>query len=124
MTSTICPVCGGSIHRGYHTIKGEMVYCHLGDLTVMLNSLGSLEVTTFDDPGYPRSNSHQRHPNKTNLAKCPLCGEKVKIQRKHHLGEMIVCPACEGALEVIKINPFKLALPHNGHYATNSEELE
>lgn len=122
MTATICPVCGSKIYRESKSTISEIVYCHQCDSTHMLDGLESFEVKTYADPGYPRYNSHQRHPNKTNPPKCPLCGEKVNTHRKHHLGETIMCPACEGELEVVKINPLKLGLPHNGHYGYKNRQ--
>jgi lysine biosynthesis protein LysW len=59
------------------------------------------------------------------VAKCPLCGEKVKVGTKIWIGQEIECPACDAVLEVTGLNPVSLGSPYEeeGYYEAN-EELE
>ena len=62
-------------------------------------------------------------------AKCPLCGEKIKIGNRPWLGQQVDCPACDAVLEVISLHPLALDWPYDdeGYYATDyddEEELE
>jgi lysine biosynthesis protein LysW len=41
-------------------------------------------------------------------AKCPLCGEKIKVGARPWRGQQLECPACEAVLEVIGLNPVSL----------------
>jgi tRNA G26 N,N-dimethylase Trm1 len=43
-----------------------------------------------------------------NVAKCPSCGEKVKIKHPAWVGQPIDCPACEAFLEIARLFPFSL----------------
>ena len=55
------------------------------------------------------------------VAKCPLCGERVKVGTKPWIGQEITCPACDAILEVVGINPVSLDWPYEdeGYHGTN-----
>jgi lysine biosynthesis protein LysW len=46
-------------------------------------------------------------------AKCPLCGEKIKISVTPWKGQKLECPACEEVLEVVTLNPLSLDWPYD-----------
>jgi len=46
-------------------------------------------------------------------AKCPLCGERIKVGLKPWVGKQIECPACEASLEVVGLHPVSLDWPYN-----------
>ena len=41
-------------------------------------------------------------------ARCPDCGETIRLKGKVHIGREIVCPHCDALLEVIDIDPIQL----------------
>ena len=47
------------------------------------------------------------------VAKCPLCGEKVKVGTKPWIGQEVECPACDAVLEVVGLNPVSLDWPYD-----------
>ena len=55
------------------------------------------------------------------VAKCPLCGEKIKVGTKPWIGQEIECPACDAILEVVGLNPVSLDCPYEdeGYNETN-----
>jgi lysine biosynthesis protein LysW len=59
-------------------------------------------------------------------AKCPLCGEKIKIGVKPWKGQKLECPACEEILEVVTLNPLSLDWPYDdsGYLNFDYEEEE
>jgi lysine biosynthesis protein LysW len=46
-------------------------------------------------------------------AKCPLCGERIKIGVKSWIGQRVECPACDAELEVVGFNPLSLDWPYD-----------
>ncbi len=58
------------------------------------------------------------------VAKCPLCGEKVKVGTKPWIGQELVCPACDAVLEVVGMNPVSLDWPYDdeGYPETDYDE--
>jgi lysine biosynthesis protein LysW len=57
-------------------------------------------------------------------AKCPLCGEKIKVGVKPWRGQQIECPACDAVLEVVGLNPVSLDWPYDdtGYIDFDEEE--
>jgi alpha-aminoadipate carrier protein LysW len=43
------------------------------------------------------------------MAECPVCGADIKPAKGTVVGELIECDDCGTELEVIKLNPFKVA---------------
>ena len=41
-------------------------------------------------------------------ARCPDCGEMIRLKGKVHIGREIVCPHCDALLEVILTEPVEL----------------
>jgi lysine biosynthesis protein LysW len=61
------------------------------------------------------------------VAKCPLCGEKVKVGARPWIGQEVPCPACDAVLEVVRLNPVSLDWPYEDVYYTadfDEEEYE
>ena len=57
------------------------------------------------------------------IAKCPLCGEKVRVGTKPWIGQEVDCPACDATLEVVSLRPLSLDWPYDDEgYETDSEE--
>ena len=42
------------------------------------------------------------------IASCPDCGEKIRIQGKVYVGREIVCPECDAILQVVDTEPVEL----------------
>ena len=59
-------------------------------------------------------------------AKCPLCGEKVKVGTKPWIGQEVDCPACDATLEVVSLRPLSLDWPYDdeGYYETDYDDEE
>ena len=47
------------------------------------------------------------------VAKCPLCGEKIKVGNQPWIGQEFTCPACDAVLEVVKLDPVSLDWPYD-----------
>lgn len=60
------------------------------------------------------------------MAKCPLCGEKVKVGTKPWIGQEVDCPACDATLEVVSLRPLSLDWPYDdeGYYETDYDDEE
>ena len=60
------------------------------------------------------------------IAKCPLCGEKIKFVSKPWMGQEVECPACDAWLEVVTLRPLSLDWPYDdeGYYETEYEDYE
>ena len=43
-----------------------------------------------------------------NIARCPLCKEDIKADRKLKLKQRLICPVCDAVLEVVRLNPIEL----------------
>jgi len=43
------------------------------------------------------------------MAECPMCAGNVQKEPGMVVGELFECPDCGTELEVIKLNPFKIA---------------
>ena len=57
------------------------------------------------------------------IAKCPLCGEKVRVGTKPWIGQEVDCPACDATLEVVSLRPLSLDWPYDDEgYETDPEE--
>lgn len=59
-------------------------------------------------------------------AKCPLCGERIKVGVKPWVGQNVECPACEAILEVVELSPVSLDWPYedDGYVSPDFEEDE
>ena len=59
-------------------------------------------------------------------AKCPLCGERIKVGVKPWRGQEITCTACDAILEVVGLNPLSLDWPYSdeGYLSYGYEEDE
>jgi lysine biosynthesis protein LysW len=59
-------------------------------------------------------------------AKCPLCGERIKVGVKPWVGQQLECPACDAILEVVGLNPVSLDWPYDdaGYIGYDSEDEE
>ena len=57
------------------------------------------------------------------IAKCPLCGERIKIASKPWMGQEVECPACDATLEVVTLRPLSLDWPYDdeGYYEAGEE---
>jgi len=42
------------------------------------------------------------------IARCPDCGEKVRIEGKIFVGREVVCPECDAVLEIVDTEPVEL----------------
>jgi len=42
---------------------------------------------------------------------CPMCDAVVTLQNKPKLGQRVVCPGCDAALEVVWLDPLELDWP-------------
>ena len=60
------------------------------------------------------------------IAKCPLCGEKIKIVTRPWLGQEVGCPACDAGLEVVSLKPLSLDWPYDdeGYYEASYDDRE
>ena len=60
------------------------------------------------------------------IAKCSLCGEKVKIGTKPWIGQEVTCPACEATLKVVTLQPLSIDWPYDddGYYYDDDNEEE
>jgi len=59
------------------------------------------------------------------ISKCPLCGEKVKVELKAWIGQEYECPACDAVLEVVGLNPVSLDWPYeDGGYYSPDYDIE
>ncbi|MFN2152807.1 MAG: hypothetical protein ACK2T5_14480 [Anaerolineales bacterium] len=57
------------------------------------------------------------------IAKCPLCGEKVRVGTKPWIGQEVDCPACDATLEVVSLRPLSLDWPYDDEgYEIDSED--
>lgn len=45
---------------------------------------------------------------KTTMADCPDCGEKIALQGPIEIGRRVTCPNCEADLEVVETVPVEL----------------
>ena len=59
-------------------------------------------------------------------AKCPLCGENIKMNNKPWVGQQVGCPACDATLEVVGLHPLSLDWPYDdeGYYETDYDDEE
>jgi len=60
------------------------------------------------------------------IAKCPLCGEKVRVGTKPWIGQEVDCPACDATLEVISLRPLSLDWPYDdeGYEIASEDDYE
>ena len=42
------------------------------------------------------------------IARCPDCGEKIRLHGKIYVGREIVCPDCDAILEIVDTDPVEL----------------
>jgi lysine biosynthesis protein LysW len=42
------------------------------------------------------------------IARCPDCGEKIRLQGRIYVGKEVICPDCDAVLEVIDTEPVEL----------------
>lgn len=58
------------------------------------------------------------------VAKCPLCGEKIKVGAKPWVGQEVACPACDAVLEVVGLSPLSLDWPYDdeGYYEADYDD--
>ena len=42
------------------------------------------------------------------IARCPDCGEKIRLEGKVYIGREVICPDCDAILEVIDTDPAEL----------------
>ena len=58
------------------------------------------------------------------VAKCPLCGERIKVGVKPWVGQEVECPACDAELVVVGMNPLSLDWPYDdeGYFDSDYEE--
>ena len=41
-------------------------------------------------------------------ARCPDCGERIRLQGRIHIGRPVICSNCDAELEVIETEPVEL----------------
>ncbi len=44
----------------------------------------------------------------SNMAYCPECDSRIRLQKKARVGQHISCHECEETLEVVNLNPLEL----------------
>ena len=54
--------------------------------------------------------------------KCPLCGEKIRVDSKPWIGQEVGCPACDATLEVVGLNPVSLDCPYDDEGYLDSDD--
>jgi len=42
------------------------------------------------------------------IARCPDCGEKIRLQGRLYVGKEVICPDCDAVLEVVDTEPVEL----------------
>jgi Zn-finger nucleic acid-binding protein len=58
-----------------------------------------------------------------NTAQCPICEEKIKLEKKIKFLERVTCPTCEALLEVVNTSPIELDwIYYDEHYGSNGRE--
>jgi glutaredoxin len=58
-----------------------------------------------------------------NMAKCPICDEKIKLGKKVKFLERTTCPTCEALLEVINTDPIEFDwIYYDDHNDSNGRE--
>ncbi|MBL7202012.1 MAG: lysine biosynthesis protein LysW [Anaerolineae bacterium] len=45
---------------------------------------------------------------RVSIARCPDCGEKIKMEGLVRIGTQVVCPECDAELEVVETQPITL----------------
>jgi lysine biosynthesis protein LysW len=57
-------------------------------------------------------------------AKCPLCGEKIRVGIRPWRGQQIECSACDAVLEVVGLSPVSLDWPYDdeGYISFNYDQ--
>lgn len=53
-------------------------------------------------------------------SECPFCGETTPVNGKIFLGKDVLCEACEGTSQVVKLAPVEL----DYYYEGEEEEIE
>ena len=56
------------------------------------------------------------------VARCPDCGEQIRLQGRIHVGKEVVCPECDAVLEVIETEPIELDWPMDDEYDEDEED--
>jgi len=56
------------------------------------------------------------------FARCPDCGEKVRLQGRMYVGKEVVCQECDAVLEVIDIDPVELDWPYEDEDEYDDED--
>ena len=49
-------------------------------------------------------------------AKCPLCGERVRIKGSPYIHQGVDCHGCDAMLEVISLKPLSLDWPYDDDF--------
>ena len=49
-----------------------------------------------------------QEPVLTKTSECPDCGEKVPVRLPVEMGQRVLCPNCQAALEVVETVPLEL----------------
>ena len=127
MNVSKCPICGQVIKLKNKPRLGQTYTCSECESLLEVVTLQPLEfdVCAFeeDEPEYHyRSNNHQ---GEKNTVVCPLCLEKIPLNKRVWIGDRITCPACRTEHQVIGVNPIELDWPYNNlglDYASDDHE--
>lgn len=61
---------------------------------------------------------------RTAIARCPDCGEKIRLTGRVFVGMAVDCPECDAALEVIATEPVELDWADDDSYDEDQDDEE
>jgi len=106
VTNAKCPLCGESIFFDTRPKIGQEFECENCESMLIVVNTDPVDLQISDYP-IVADNGRNRN-NERNQFRCPLCDAKLDLQKKVKLRSIIVCPDCDGELEVVGINPPEL----------------
>lgn len=131
----LCPECDGPVHLGGRLHVGQILLCRRCGSPVMLAARKPLELVLVNGKrpgdGYVKANkkktigkvaaqAYQKQIDELKenplmftttqvyMADCPECEVRLRFHKPLKLGQFVVCPECEEALEVVSLRPLEL----------------
>jgi len=118
VTNAKCPLCGESLFFDTRPKIGQEFECENCESMLIVVNSDPVDLHISD---YPIVTENGRNrSNERNHFRCPLCDAKLDLQKKVKVRQIIVCPECDGELEVVGTNPPELVWI----YAEDEEDEE
>ncbi len=115
MKKILCPECDNQLKLGTRPHRGQRVNCVQCRMAWVVTALNPIEL---EERVLQQATTKKKMPHSVDLP-CPNCDKDIKVNGQAHIGQILLCPACQTTLEVINNYPLDLDISSQISYRRN-----